>query len=85
MASKYPGYSTFTDVPGGRFRSRLPIENPANPGTNPDLESGGGWGDIVIVNIIERIAQKLHLIILLHFQLVTFRIHFRNLQSPSFV
>ena len=35
----------------------------------------GVWGAICIVNIIERIAQKLRRIILLHFGLVTFRIH----------
>ncbi len=36
----------------------------------------GGMGLILILNILKRIAQKLRRIILLHFGLVTFRIHF---------
>ena len=43
----------------------------------------GVWGAILIVNFIERLAQKLCRIILLHFGLVTFMIHFRNPRKPS--
>ena len=42
----------------------------------------GGWGVIFIVNIIKRIARKLSIIILLHFGLVTFRIHFGKTREP---
>ena len=40
-----------------------------------------GLGVISIVDIIERIAQKLRIIILLHFGLGTFRIHFGKTQQ----
>ena len=43
---------------------------------------GGLGGSIFIVNIIERIAQKLRRILLLHLGLVTFRIHFTKDRPP---
>ena len=61
------------------IKGRFPIENPGNPGTNLDVGSGGA---IPIVNFIKRLAQRLRIIILFHFGLVTFRIHFpKNLFS----
>ena len=41
-----------------------------------DLGSGGIWGAIFNVNFDKRVAQKLRRIIMLHFGLVTFRLHF---------
>ena len=39
-------------------------------------------GVIFIVNIIQRTSRKLRRITLLHFGLVTFRIHFRTTRKP---
>ena len=60
-------------------------ENPGNPGTNTDLGPGGVWGTIFIVNFIERFAQKLHRIILLHFGLVTLGFMLGNPNSHFYV
>ena len=60
----------------------FPMENPGNPGQIVRLGSEGLLGAIFIVNIIKRIAPKLHRIILLHFGLVTFRIHFGKTLNP---
>ena len=38
----------------------------------------GGQGGCFIVNSKKRVAQKLHIVILLHYGLVTFRFHFRK-------
>ena len=46
-----------------------------------DLASGGVWRAIFIVNLITRLAEKLHRIILLDLGLVTFRIHFGKTQQ----
>ena len=43
-----------------------------------DVGSRGVWRVICIVNIIQVLAEKLRKIILLHFGLLTFRIHFRE-------
>ena len=43
----------------------------------------GGLGGIQIVNIMKRIAGKLRKIILLHFGLVTFRIHSWKTRKPT--
>ena len=53
-------------------------------GKNPDLGSRG-LGVIFNVNIIKRLTQKLHRMILLHVGLVTFRIHFRETRKPFIV
>ena len=55
--------------------NRIPIANQWKTRTNPDLVSGGGLGSIFIVNVKKSVAWKLRTIILLHFGLVTFRIH----------
>ena len=36
------------------------------------------------INVKKRVAQKLRIIILLHFGLITFRIHFGKTPNPSF-
>ena len=66
-----------------RKDAEFPIGNPGNPGGNVDLGSTGSGGAISIVNIIERLARKLGIIILLHSGLVTFRIDFRKSQKVS--
>ena len=48
------------------------IENPGKYGKNPNV----GPGDLFIVNVIKRIAQKLRIIIVLRFWLLTVRFHF---------
>ena len=45
----------------------------------------GVWGVFFIVNCLKRVAQSLRRIILLHFGLVTFRIHFGKTRKPSFL
>ena len=42
----------------------------------------GGLGAICIVNMIESLAQKLHIIILVHFGLITFRFRFGKTMKP---
>ena len=42
----------------------------------------GLWGGIVLVTIIQRIAQKLCRVVLLHFGIVPFRIHFGRDRKP---
>ena len=59
----------------------VPVENPSKSGENPNLGSGGS-GAIFIVSFIKRLAQKLRRIILLHFGLVTFRIHLKKTRKP---
>ena len=58
-------------------KARFLIENPRNQGNIAYVGSRGGRG-IFILHIKKRIAPKLCRIILLHFGLVTFRIHFRK-------
>ena len=59
-------------------KNRFPIENPGRI----RIRVVGGLGAISVVNIIKRLAQKLHRIILFHFEFVTFRIHFRKIRKP---
>ena len=52
-------------------------------GKNQDLGSGGGvWGAFFAVNCKKKVARKLHGIILLHFGLIIFRIHFWKTRKP---
>ena len=53
-------------------KGRIPTGNPGKLGQNSDLGSGG----IFFVNCKKGVAQELRRIILLHFGLVTFRLHF---------
>ena len=53
------------------------LENPGISRKNPDLKSGGSGGPFL--------ARKLHRIILLHFGLVAFRIHFPKPQVIIFM
>ena len=55
--------------------SWLITENPWNAGKT-DVGSVGGLGAILIVNFDKRVAKKLCIIILLHFELISFRFHF---------
>ena len=45
----------------------------------------GVWGTICTVNFIERMAQKLCRIILLHLGLITFRFHFGKTRKPIMI
>ena len=56
----------------------VPVENPGKSGKNADSGSGGGgWvGGRFHCNFIQRLAQKLCRIILLHLGLVTVPFHF---------
>ena len=68
-------------------KSRFPTENPGNPRKNSDVGSRGSGAVIFIVNCFERFAGKLHIIMLLHLKLITFRIAYvrdRNLTFPGF-
>ena len=55
------------------------METPGTSEQNADLGSRGSrGGGIFTLHFTKGIAQKLHGIILLHFGLVAFRIHFRK-------
>ena len=67
-----------TQIDPVKKKGRSPTEDPGNPEQIVELGSRGSGGAIVIVNIIRRIAGKLRRIILLHFGLVAFRLHYRR-------
>ena len=52
-----------------------------NSGKNPDLGSAVVWGAIFTIIFKKRVARKLRRIILLHFGLVTFNIHFPKIRK----
>ena len=62
--------------------------NPIGKLGNPEKCNFGFWGGlgiIFIVNLIQRLARKLPIIILLHLGLVTFKFHFGKTQTVSIV
>ena len=59
----------------------FPKENGGKPEKNK-FGAYGVWGVIFTVNTIKRIAQKLCMMILLHFRLVSSRIHFEKTRKP---
>ena len=62
-------------------KCRFPLGGPGKPRTNPDLGSGG-LGSIFIFNMIERLTEKPRRVILRHFGLITFGIHFKKTPKP---
>ena len=58
---------------------RIPLENPGKSWEIPDLGSGGGLGEVFIVNLEKSVARKLCRSILLHCGLLTVRFHFGKL------
>ena len=72
----------------GRHYGPLPGTNGGNA-SSANRKSGkksgfgvwGVWGDIVIVHCIKRMVQKLSGVILLHFGLIAFRLHFGRIHK----
>ena len=64
------------------MKRQFPIGHPEHPVNVADLGSRGSGG-IFIVSIMKTIAQKLRIIILLHFLgLITFNIHDWEIRKP---
>ena len=72
----------------GNFMVNLYLNNgfngwkPGKPGRILDLASVGVWGTICCVHFKQRVARKLHRIILLQFGVVTFRFNFGKTRKP---
>ena len=62
--------------------ARCVTRHPGKSGKKSRCGVQGVWGAIFNVNLIQRTAQKLRRIILLHFGQVVFRIHFRRTRKP---
>ena len=72
--------------------SRLPViscRKSGKSGETPDFGSegsgGGGGGVMFILNVKKRVARKLHIMILLHFGLVAFNVHFPKKKEYHYV
>ena len=63
------------------FNQKISYRQSGKSWKKSDLGPGWFWGTILNVKSMTRLAQKLHIIILLHLGLVTFRIHLKKLRK----